>query len=256
MTDKIDIADRLPQVPEEKLSDKFQGALGGARRMRAGMSGWMGSPVGRWAAAGLVLVLLAAIGALVGWQVTSSRSGGQAGKVPVIRAEPGKARVRPADPGGMDVPYRDVQVYERMRENGRLEQVERLLPEPESPLPPPNKPPAPQVVAKPTAKPVPTPKPAPVKITKAAAPAAVGGHGVQLAALGSRAAAEKEWTRLSGLHAALLGKLRPSIVRVDRGPGKDPIFRLRAMGLGGAEASRAVCAGLAAKKVACIPVRP
>ena len=55
-----------------------------------------------------------------------------------MRAEPGPARERPEDPGGMDVPYRDVLALHELGvprdEDGEIV-VERLLPPPESPLP-------------------------------------------------------------------------------------------------------------------------
>lgn len=67
--------------------------------------------------------------------------------IPLIRAEPGPVKVRPDNPGGLDVPNRDKLVYERMR-GGNLEgRVERLLPRPEAPLAPPKRKTAPPAAA-------------------------------------------------------------------------------------------------------------
>ncbi len=69
--------------------------------------------------------------------------------IPLITAEPGPVKVRPDDPGGLDVPNRDKLVYERMRGGNLGGRVERLLPPPETPLVPPKRKtvPAPRQIA-------------------------------------------------------------------------------------------------------------
>ncbi|TVR84181.1 MAG: SPOR domain-containing protein [Rhodospirillales bacterium] len=66
-------------------------------------------------------------------------------EVPVIRADEAPLKVRPEDPGGMVVAHRDKLVYRRLGDHVDEVPVERLLPEPEEPLPPPvpAEPPAP-----------------------------------------------------------------------------------------------------------------
>lgn len=59
------------------------------------------------------------------------------GEVPMIRADTGPIKVRPDEPGGMDVPDRDKLVYDRIDGNDERKTVERLLPPPETPLPKP-----------------------------------------------------------------------------------------------------------------------
>ncbi len=59
--------------------------------------------------------------------------------IPLIRAKPGPVKVRPENPGGLDVPNRDKLVYERMRGGDPEARVERLLPPPETPLAPPER---------------------------------------------------------------------------------------------------------------------
>jgi cell division septation protein DedD len=57
--------------------------------------------------------------------------------VPIIRANLDPVKVRPAKPGGMEVPNQDKLVYERLQGGRAKPRVERLLPPAEKPLPPP-----------------------------------------------------------------------------------------------------------------------
>ena len=80
-------------------------------------------------------IAVAALAAHIYWQ-RGARDDGRG--VPLLRAEPGPARERPSDPGGMTVPWRDLLA---LHELGAPEDetgepvVERLLPPPEEPLP-------------------------------------------------------------------------------------------------------------------------
>lgn len=60
------------------------------------------------------------------------RTGGR-NAPPVIVAESGPEKIRPEDPGGLQVPHQDKTVYERVSGQSS-ERVERLLPEPEEPV--------------------------------------------------------------------------------------------------------------------------
>lgn len=60
------------------------------------------------------------------------RTGGR-NAPPVIVAESGPEKIRPEDPGGLDVPHQDKTVYDRVSGES-LDRVERLLPEPEEPV--------------------------------------------------------------------------------------------------------------------------
>ncbi len=71
----------------------------------------------------------------VGTQVLTGDDSG----IPLIKADKGPVKVRPINPGGMKVPDRDKLVYDRMQGNGERPRVERLLPAPETPLPPPSR---------------------------------------------------------------------------------------------------------------------
>jgi cell division septation protein DedD len=92
--------------------------------------------------AGLVSKVLATVvisGLFVGvllyaysWSV-GQRTVGES-EVPLVEAQPGPEKVKPEDPGGMDVPYQD-QLVLNQGEGGTPGEVERLLPPPESPQP-------------------------------------------------------------------------------------------------------------------------
>jgi cell division septation protein DedD len=58
-------------------------------------------------------------------------------ELPVVAAEAGPDKVKPANPGGLQVPYQDQLVLNQDSATGEPVRVERLLPPPEVPLPPP-----------------------------------------------------------------------------------------------------------------------
>ncbi|HLF58273.1 MAG TPA: hypothetical protein VI732_01450, partial [Alphaproteobacteria bacterium] len=61
---------------------------------------------------------------------------GEEGVAPLIKAEEGPTRVKPDEPGGMDVPHQDKSVYERVgSDEPASTKIESLLPEPEAPMP-------------------------------------------------------------------------------------------------------------------------
>jgi SPOR domain len=68
------------------------------------------------------------------------RAGGSAdrGEVPLVRADSTPFKVKPENPGGMQIPDRDMLIYGQQRP-----QVEHLLPPPEQPMARPTPPPAP-----------------------------------------------------------------------------------------------------------------
>ena len=93
---------------------------------------------------GLWLLAVAGVlaaGAGGGWVAMEAWGpGGGEPEIPLVRAQAGPVKVRPESPGGMNIPNRDKLVYGRMQGNEEIPLVERLLPEPEQPLPPPAKP--------------------------------------------------------------------------------------------------------------------
>jgi cell division septation protein DedD len=54
-------------------------------------------------------------------------------KPPLIKAEPGPTKIVPEQPGGLEIPNQDKQVFDRIAKEKTGPKVERLLPPPEAP---------------------------------------------------------------------------------------------------------------------------
>ncbi|MFO1145812.1 MAG: hypothetical protein U1E33_04300 [Rhodospirillales bacterium] len=81
----------------------------------------------------LAVVLIAAL-----FSGSSHKVARSPAEAPLLKGEDQPLKISPGDPGGRQVPDRDLLVYERMHgTSGAKPQVERLLPEPERPLAPP-----------------------------------------------------------------------------------------------------------------------
>lgn len=72
-----------------------------------------------------------------GKRMTALFAGGGGEGVPVVRADSAPFKIRPRDPGGMEVPDRDKLVYGRLQGEAAELRVERLLPPVEAPMRPP-----------------------------------------------------------------------------------------------------------------------
>ncbi len=213
--------------------------------------------------------LLALVGA---WSLQGRRHGG----VPVVEADPRPLRVKPVNPGGLEVVGEDDASV-----GGATSGPESLAPPPEAPAPQalkaqqeaapisasppePSEPassaktaariaaPAAAAPAEPSATPPPSaatePHPVPRLIAKPAAQAA-GGLLVQLAAVQSEPAALSEWQRLSKKMPDLLGSRRPVVVKVDQS-GKT-FWRLRTGGFADTAEATGFCLQIRAKGAAC-----
>ena len=87
---------------------------------------------GRWVGFAVVIV----VGAGGGWYYFGDQFPIDTEKqVPVIRADMTPVKIKPADPGGMEIPDRDKLVYDRLNGEGGGTTVEHLLPPPETPVP-------------------------------------------------------------------------------------------------------------------------
>ena len=124
----------------------------------------------------------------------------------------------------------------------------------------------PEPVAEPKPEPVPVTIPEPVVVAKvepakpAPEPVAkptglTGGYLIQIGAYRTPAAAQTGWTRLVAGHKALLGSLKPIVVRADLG-SRGIFHRLRAGPVDGAEAASALCTRLKQRKVGCLVINP
>lgn len=176
--------------------------------------------------AALVMVLVG-VGIVAGTLFWLGRQDSGSGPPVLIRAEPGPYKVRPQNPGGLDVAGDSGTAYATGagEDNDAQLDISRLD---EAPLPPPAEQP-PTAAPKP---PSPAPKPPP-------APTGAKGTVVQLGAYGSTAKAETAWKLLSGRFPEVAG-LTKIVVPYSGG------FRLRAAAGSPAEAQaacRAVVAG-------------
>ncbi len=97
-----------------------------------------GSDHGRKAITALVaMVALAGFGALVSYSYDRGTATDTGKDAPLITAAKGPTRVRPKEPGGMEVADRDKQVFSRINPNENPRRVEQLLPPPEIVVAPP-----------------------------------------------------------------------------------------------------------------------
>lgn len=230
---------------------------GGARWLRKLLSGTVG------------VAALVAFGGLLVHAYSEARSSASGGAAVLIKADPGPFKVKPDSPGGRAVPDRDKEIYDRIASAPAGGSVERLLPSPEVPLPPPKAEPAvvPEPPAAPPAPPAPvTSEPASEPVKEAAKtqaapakarpkPAVKEKYRLQLAALRSKAAVDRAWKRLQERHRNLLAGLRLTVERKDLGPPKGVYYRLLAGPIDDRKKARRLCADLEKRKVGCLVVR-
>lgn len=84
-------------------------------------------------------LIIFAIIAGISWNIYSSYKGNKASiaEIPILRADIEPEKVRPSEPGGMEVPYMDKLVYERIGNSSDInEGYERILPTEEKPVAP------------------------------------------------------------------------------------------------------------------------
>jgi cell division septation protein DedD len=193
--------------------------------------------------------------------------------VPLIRADPRPTKIKPEEPGGMQIPDRDKLIYAQTRSAQARPAVEHLLPPPEKPMPRP-------VAASPTAempaaappqvaetpKPAePTPPPAKPPQSAAAAPPkptparlppprGAGGARVQLGSVRSEDQARQEWSRIKRQNADLLGNLSATPIRADLGD-KGVYYRIQVGPVGDTATAEHLCGELKQRSVGCILVR-
>lgn len=114
--------------------------------------------------------------------------------------------------------------------------------------------PKPEPVAEAAAKPA--VEPTPLVEKKATAPITrATDYLIQIGAYRSPKAAQTGWARLVSANKALLGSLKPIVVRADLGK-RGVYHRLRAGPVDGAEAAKALCARLKQRKVGCLVIKP
>lgn len=215
----------------------------------------------------------------------------QGNDVITITATSDPVKVRPEQPGGMNIPDQDKLVYGRIRSNNVNTKVESLFPEAEQPVMPntlaieKNAPtsdfvpmdkakgynpldeaPTPQVAAD-VAQPDVAPKIEEVPLRKASempAPrvqkAAIADDGdaqgwaAQLMSSSNKQTVEKAWPGILSKNKSLLSNMSHNIVKADI-PGKGTFYRLKVGNFKTRDMAAALCAKLKANKQDCIPAK-
>jgi cell division septation protein DedD len=108
--------------------------------------------------------------------------------------------------------------------------------------------------SKPAAKSPPREQSASVSPSSPPAKPAAGSVRVQLGAVGTEAAAHKEWERIRRANGDLLGSMSPAIVRADLG-AKGVVYRIQAGPVTSADAAADLCAKLKTRNVGCFVAR-
>ena len=115
--DREDAA-RNPHGPDDELDGPYDG--------------WR-----RWIRGGFGALALAGFVGVLWYAYEWGLGGGESVELPTVRAEAGPEKEKPSDPGGLQVPYQDQLVLNQEGAQDAAPRVERLLPPPEAPLPPP-----------------------------------------------------------------------------------------------------------------------
>ncbi|WP_309603387.1 SPOR domain-containing protein [Sphingomonas sp.] len=190
---------------------------------------------------GALLMVGIAVAIIAGTLFYLGRQSGGSGPPELIRADAGPYKIKPTDPGGLDVAGDSGTAFAT---GAGEDQDSRLdvgkMAEPPPPLP---------VAGEEKPTPPPAPKPVAPPVVAEATPAVPGAAGptVQLGAYGSTAKAETAWRMLSSRFPAV-GSLTKQIVPYSGG------FRLRA-GAASTEQAKAACAAVTAGGENCFVVR-
>lgn len=229
MTDSRASDSDLPWLQEVEDEDAPRGIS--ARRMLAGLL--------------IVMVVAAAVAGTFFW--LGQREAGVPGAPELIRAPEGPYKVKPQDPGGLDVTGESETAFETSAGedvDSRLAVGDDQVPGAQPGVPaegepkrlPPNE----------TKEPVPAVEPAPKP-----APAGAPGSIIQLGAYRNSAQAERAWTALSARFGALAGMTK---MIVPYSTGGSSGYRLRAAASSPAEAN-AACKALQAAGESCFVAR-
>ncbi len=254
--------------PQEEMPRKPQNGRYGRRVMQA-----------------LVTVAIClGVGVAVLYAYNKGREAGESKLPPIIQAQKGPTKVRPENPGGMQVPYQDKEVFTRLTAEKQPDRVERLLPPPEQPITvPPTLEVKPKISAEsPNKSVIVSPekngelrlKSKPnralnISKTKATAQSqtkktqptktqskyAGGVYRIQIASLRSETAIRKKWLKLKTKHKDLLGNLKLTIERAALGGGQGIFYRMQASPLASRREAEALCAKMKRQKLGCFVVR-
>jgi hypothetical protein len=188
-----------------------------------------------------------------GWSMLGHRSG----TVPVVQADGGPIKVKPANPGGMQISGANDDALS----GGGNSADGKLAPPPEAPAPQALRAPPPPVAAAPAPAPAPVVAASPLKPVavakqvpapdKRAVAAAPTGKDmlVQLAAVRTEADAKSEWERLSKRMPDLFAQRHPAISKIDH-DGRT-LWRVRTGGFADLSQAKDFCEHVRAKGTGC-----
>lgn len=160
----------------------------------------------------------------------------------LIRAEPGPYKVKPVDPGGLDVAGDSETAYSTSAGEDPDSSLDvRKLPQDMKPLPEPAKETAPPKKIPPNETKVPA--------NDEPAPAAPSGPTIQLGAYASTVKADTAWNLLSGRFPEVAALRKTVVTATVKGK---PFYRLRASG--SSDQTKAACAALRAAGESCLVV--
>lgn len=246
---------------------------------------------GKLVMAALAVLIVAGFGTGIWYAYDQGVKKGVQLAPPIISADITPVKEKPEDPGGMDIPHQDKQVFGVLKSGEGGEKVEKLMLPPEAAKQDPDaaasttnevtakaidkseekllpKPAEKAEVVTETAKDIPVvqadkPEPKveekvaakqPVPTPAAKAPAATGPrYRVQLGSFRSKGAAEKQWKNLQSKYKSLLGKVdyRVQDIAVK---DKGTFHRLQAGAYGSRSSANKLCDALKAQKQDCLVV--
>jgi hypothetical protein len=223
----------------------------------------------------LVMALFAG-GLWFAYHLGARHATGGSADVPLIRADRTPDKIKPAEPGGMQIPDQNVSIYD---EKPGVSPIEKLLPAPEEPLPRPESLPSPEpppaalapppvMAASPpvapsgpavaahdsVAPPLAVASPEPAAAPTAPHRSGFGQIEVRLASVRTPDAARLEWARLKLENPDLLGRLHAFAVRGQQGDHAT-IYRIEAGPFADAAAAAHLCDQLRQRHRGCIVVR-
>lgn len=170
------------------------------------------------------------------WYLYYQKNLGPEGEIPLIAADSEPVKTRPEDPGGMEVPYQDRLIFDKV--SGQETKLEdQIQPTPEQPLDDlENGRNIADLISQ-------TEPGAETTTTALNQPPAAGLFIIQLGAFGQQTGAENAWRILEERYSGALGSLSPDIQPMTSSSGQT-LYRLRAGYFATREEAERVCANL------------
>ena len=180
---------------------------------------------------GTVAALGLAAGLAVLWaQPPQARAEAPSG-IPLVKAETTPLKVKPANPGGLQIPHKDKSIYER------FETHRKVVP-----------------AADPSKGPKKPHQLASTKPGEKTVAQDIGPYRIQLGSFSNTESAQKRWQELKRRHGDLVGSLQMVLERVEI-RAKGTMVRLQAGPLKSADDVQKLCAALGKRKVSCLLVK-